>query len=273
MSNTSYPKSTELELATDSRQTAHLKKMILGQLQHTKAQSSELGHLAVDCEMVGLGPGGNKDSLARVSIVNYYGVVILDTFVRQTRPVTDYRTRYSGVRPQDVEGPGAQEFDHVKNTVKSLITGRTLIGHTLYKDLEVSRPLTMLGRSVSVTLNEVGSLKVLHLSHQPSLIHDVRESPDWKWKYPRIRTPGLKMLVQNELGMRIQDGEHDSVTDARAAMALFRLEGGPTRKQGGGLANLNVGRVARQFDRFEDDFEDDQDLDFGYDDFGYEDMY
>ncbi|KAG8997142.1 3'-5' exonuclease [Tulasnella sp. JGI-2019a] len=259
MSNTSYPKSTELELATDSRQTAHLKKMILGQLQHTKAQSSELGHLAVDCEMVGLGPGGNKDSLARVSIVNYYGVVILDTFVRQTRPVTDYRTRYSGVRPQDVEGPGAQEFDHVKNTVKSLITGRTLIGHTLYKDLEV-----------------------LHLSHQPSLIHDVRESPDWKWKYPRIRTPGLKMLVQNELGMRIQDGEHDSVTDARAAMALFRLEGGPTRKQGGGLANLNVGRVARQFDRFEDDFEDDQDLDFGYDDqdldfgyddFGYEDMY
>ncbi|KAG8997141.1 3'-5' exonuclease [Tulasnella sp. JGI-2019a] len=207
MSNTRYPKSMELELTTDGHQIAHLKKMILGQLRYTKAQRSELGqYLAVDCEMVGLGPGGKKDSLARVSIVNYYGAIVLDTFVRQATPVTDYRTRYSGVRPEDVEGPNAQDFSHVKKTVKTLIKGRTLIGHTLHKDLQV-----------------------LHLSHPPSLKNDVRENPDWKWKFPEIKTPGLKMLVQNELGVRIQDGEHDSVTDARAALALFCLHEGGSR--------------------------------------------
>lgn len=43
-------------------------------------------------------------SLARVSVVEYSGKVLLDCFVRQSQPVTDYRTRYSGIREQDVRG-------------------------------------------------------------------------------------------------------------------------------------------------------------------------
>lgn len=44
----------------------------------------------------------DESSLARVSIVNYYGVVLLDEFVRQRERVTDWRTAFSGIRPSDM---------------------------------------------------------------------------------------------------------------------------------------------------------------------------
>ena len=52
--------------------------------------------------MVGVGPNGSESSLARVSLVNYHGAVILDEFVRQRERVTDYRTFVSGVRETDM---------------------------------------------------------------------------------------------------------------------------------------------------------------------------
>jgi RNA exonuclease 4 len=44
----------------------------------------------------------NSDSLARISIVNYHGVVILDEYVKQRELVVDYRTRWSGIRASDL---------------------------------------------------------------------------------------------------------------------------------------------------------------------------
>ena len=52
--------------------------------------------------MVGVGPEGSESSLARVSLVNYYGAIILDEFVRQRERVVDYRTTVSGVRETDM---------------------------------------------------------------------------------------------------------------------------------------------------------------------------
>ena len=60
-------------------------------------------YIAIDCEMVGVGNnGGEESSLARVSVVNYYGAVELDELVRQKERVVDYRTRWSGIRPRDM---------------------------------------------------------------------------------------------------------------------------------------------------------------------------
>jgi RNA exonuclease 4 len=57
--------------------------------------------------MVGVGIDGSESSLARVSIVNFYGVVQLDEFVRQRERVVDYRTQYSGIRETDmIKGMG-----------------------------------------------------------------------------------------------------------------------------------------------------------------------
>ena len=52
--------------------------------------------------MVGVGIDGTESSLARVSLVNYYGAVQLDEFVRQREHVVDYRTKFSGIRPKDM---------------------------------------------------------------------------------------------------------------------------------------------------------------------------
>uniref|UniRef100_A0AAQ4P0C2 Interferon stimulated exonuclease gene n=1 Tax=Gasterosteus aculeatus aculeatus TaxID=481459 RepID=A0AAQ4P0C2_GASAC len=58
--------------------------------------------VALDCEMVGTGPGGRCSELARCSILDYHGNVLYDQYVRPLRPVTDYRTRWSGIRRKDL---------------------------------------------------------------------------------------------------------------------------------------------------------------------------
>lgn len=58
--------------------------------------------LALDCEMVGVGEAGQESSLARVSLINYHGFVILDEFVKQKERVTDWRTEWSGIRASDM---------------------------------------------------------------------------------------------------------------------------------------------------------------------------
>jgi len=52
--------------------------------------------------MVGVGIEGAESSLARVSLVNFYGAVILDELVRQKERVVDYRTQWSGIRESDM---------------------------------------------------------------------------------------------------------------------------------------------------------------------------
>lgn len=52
--------------------------------------------------MVGVGTGGKESSLARVSVVNYHGAVLLDELVKQRERVVDYRTEWSGIRPGDM---------------------------------------------------------------------------------------------------------------------------------------------------------------------------
>lgn len=59
--------------------------------------------LALDCEMVGVGPKGEESIAARVSIVNQYGKCVYDKYVKPTEPVTDYRTAVSGIRPENLK--------------------------------------------------------------------------------------------------------------------------------------------------------------------------
>ena len=90
--------------------------------------------------MVGLGHLGSESALARVSIVNYHGHVLLDTFVAPREAVTDWRTWVSGVRERDLVG--APEFKEVQAKVNDLLEGRVLVGHALENDLGVCRPVT-----------------------------------------------------------------------------------------------------------------------------------
>ena len=82
-------------------------KKVFSSTDRPAATGNRPGHyISLDCEFVGLyDPANNhgEHSLARVSIVNYHGAVVLDTFVAQRERVGDWRTWVSGVRAEDVK--------------------------------------------------------------------------------------------------------------------------------------------------------------------------
>ncbi|KER21960.1 hypothetical protein T265_09832 [Opisthorchis viverrini] len=154
--------------------------------------------IAIDCEFVGVGYQGKDNALARVSIVNQFGHVLLDTFVRPLERVTDYRTEFSGVRPGDLRPDGpARPFRAVHREVAKLCKGRILVGHSIRNDL-----------------------KVLMLSHPRRHIRDTSRYRPFRALFSG-RTPSLRALTEKVLGVQVQVGEHDSVEDARAAMRLY----------------------------------------------------
>ncbi|KAG9194463.1 RNA exonuclease 4 [Alternaria panax] len=162
-------------------------------------------YVALDCEMVGVGPEPNRDSaLARVSLVNFHGHQVYDSYVQVPRQleITDYRTHVSGIEPRHLRKDVARPFEEVRNDLKILLTGRILVGHAVKNDLDV-----------------------LILKHDKRFIRDTSKFS--KFRELAVipgRTPGLKLLAEKLLGVEIQVGAHSSVEDARATMALFRLE-------------------------------------------------
>ena len=163
-------------------------------------QSSTTGltrHLAIDCEMVGVGHRGRRDILARVSIVNAFGHVIYDKYVLPGEPVTDYRTFVSGIQPHHLKN-GIQ-FDKCQREVCDLLHDRILIGHAVHHDL-----------------------KVLYLEHPASDIRDTSKYFDSS-AYGGRGTPSLRKLTEYYLGVDIQSAAHDSVEDARATMRLYTM--------------------------------------------------
>eukprot|EP00069_Balaena_mysticetus_P015034 bmy_09056T0 len=67
------------------------------------AQPIGMDVVAMDCEMVGLGPF-KESGLARCSLVDYHGTVLYDKFIRPEGEITDYRTPVSGITVQNMEG-------------------------------------------------------------------------------------------------------------------------------------------------------------------------
>jgi Exonuclease len=54
-------------------------------------------YVALDCEMVGVGKDGLCSALARVSIVNYHGHLLYDTYVKPMERIVDYRSEITGI--------------------------------------------------------------------------------------------------------------------------------------------------------------------------------
>jgi RNA exonuclease 4 len=97
-------------------------------------------YLALDCEMVGVGPYGTRSTLARVTIVNWDGDIIYNQLIRPTEPVTDYRTFVSGITASDLEDDEmVVDLDTCRAQVLDLLKGKILIGHALKNDLHALR--------------------------------------------------------------------------------------------------------------------------------------
>lgn len=160
-------------------------------------------YVALDCEMVGIGPSPQTTSqLARVSIVNFHGHQIYDSFVLPELPVTDYRTSVSGITAALLAK--GRPLEEVRDDVVTLLKGRVLVGHAVKNDLTV-----------------------LKIDHAGSMIRDTAHHKPWRDEFSNGGIPSLRSLVQEILGWEeFQNGEHNSVEDAKAAMMLFRTAKG-----------------------------------------------
>ncbi|KAM7397099.1 hypothetical protein PAMP_020096 [Pampus punctatissimus] len=158
--------------------------------------------VALDCEMVGTGPGGRCSELARCSILDYHGNVLYDKYIRPCQPVTDFRTRWSGIRRHHLHN--ATPFAQAREEVLRILEGKVVVGHSIYNDFE--------------------ALDMLHPGHM------VRDTSTTRFLnrlagFPRERCPSLKILANKLLNRRIQVGKrgHCPVEDAQAALDLYKL--------------------------------------------------
>lgn len=157
--------------------------------------------LAIDCEMVGAGPKGHISQLARCSIVSYDGDVVYDKFINPSMPVTDYRTRWSGIRRSDLTR--ATPYAEARKEILKLLMGKVVVGHAIHNDF-----------------------KVLGYVHPPALTRDTSRFPPLNQKagFPENQAASLKRLTKAIFNRDIQTGKrgHSSVEDAKATMELYR---------------------------------------------------
>ncbi|XP_061231299.1 interferon-stimulated 20 kDa exonuclease-like 2 [Neopsephotus bourkii] len=158
--------------------------------------------VAIDCEMVGTGPGGRRSALARCSIVGYGGAVLYDRYVRPAAPVVDFRTRWSGIRRHHMAR--AVPFVTARKEILRILAGKLVVGHAIYNDF-----------------------KALKYFHPQALTRDTSKMPllNRKGGFPENATVSLKRLAKELLHKDIQVGKsgHSSVEDARTTMELYKV--------------------------------------------------
>jgi len=163
------------------------------------ASTKNVKVLGIDCEMVGVGT--NMESrLARVCVINFEGEILMDKYCRPKERITDYRTRWSGIRSVDLLK--AEPVHVVQQEVADLVRGRVVVGHSLKHDFEV-----------------------LYLNHPRSLVRDTAQYRPLKRRpnnTGKMLPNKLKNLALKELKWEIQDGEHDPYIDARASLEIYK---------------------------------------------------
>jgi RNA exonuclease 4 len=167
---------------------------------HLHIYRVEIGtYISVDCEMVGVGPNPERESaLARVSVVNFNGDQVYDSYVLPLGVITDYRTPVSGVTSEHMKI--ARPLKEVQTDVAKIFADRIIIGHGLRHDL-----------------------KALMLDHPLRDVRDTSRHAPYR-KLAGGSYPKLKILASELLGVEIQEGQHSSIEDARACMMLFRKD-------------------------------------------------
>tara|TARA_R110002060_G_scaffold28313_5_gene38297 strand:+ start:122 stop:751 length:630 start_codon:yes stop_codon:yes gene_type:complete len=175
--------------------------------------------IAIDCEMMQSNIG---QILGRVSIINYGGETIFDTFVYYPEPIviTNTDEKYSGIAWNDIDPQnGAQPFPEVQACLVELLRHRIVIGHDIQKDLKV---ISMDLPSQILRLQGV-ALRLTPISFDMA-IRDTQKCSRYRQYANRgaNQGPSLKNLALGVLGRPIKQGRVSSVEDAIATMEVYR---------------------------------------------------
>lgn len=166
--------------------------------------------VALDCEMIGV---GSQSYLARVTIVDYNGDIIVDKFVkppvlRNTTLRINYRTHVSGVT-KDILNARGEPFPRVQALVLNKLRGKVILGHALLNDFKALQIHDWRTRYTYYDTTEI-----------PFFMNVVRREG-----YPDRRQPRkLKDLALEFLGktIQIEGSPHDSAEDARTVLDLYK---------------------------------------------------
>ena len=158
--------------------------------------------------MVGVGWAGRQSALARVSLVDWHGNVVLDEYVKPDEEVTDYRTYVSGITPQHLQD-ATHTVATIRPIVADLLRDRVLVGHALKNDLHI-----------------------LQLHHP---WYDIRDTAKYEpfmqvrfddgvlWpRKLRDLIAARQIDIKGSDGQSFQQGQHCSVLDAIAALKLYQ---------------------------------------------------
>ncbi|XP_030622357.1 apoptosis-enhancing nuclease [Chanos chanos] len=158
--------------------------------------------VAMDCEMVGTGPGGQCNELARCSLVGYSGIVLYDKYILPRHPVTDYHTGWRGITEHHLIR--ALPFEEARKEILQILKGKVVIGHALHNDFRA-----------------LEFIPPRHLIRDTSRMHCLRDMCG----VPVKACVPLKTLAQKLLSREIQGDRlgHCSVEDARIALELYKL--------------------------------------------------
>lgn len=175
--------------------------------------------IALDCEMMQSNIG---QVLGRVSVVNYEGEIIFDTFVCYPEPIniTNTDEPFSGIGWNDIDlQNGAQTFSEVQAYLVELLRDRIVIGHDIQKDLKV----------ISMDLPS-HILRLQGVAMRPTpvtfdmTVRDTQKCNKYRQYANRgaHQGPSLKNLALKVLGRPIKQGRTSSVEDAIATMEVYR---------------------------------------------------
>jgi len=191
LKSTMVTKKEKIEEPQSQSPSMMIENIFNPQKQHYEKDTNVL---SLDCEMVGV--DGYYEGLARISIINYNGHVLYDTFVKPSGKVTDFRTWVSGVTPRDLRD--AVPYEYCRLNVIKMLKDKIIVGHTLKHDF-----------------------KVLNYEHPQHLVRDLTHFK--KFQSDVGHAVSLKRLSTMFLGKTIQEGSHCSIIDSRAALCLYRL--------------------------------------------------
>ena len=218
-------------------------KVIQFPTELTPSEKSQ--YIALDAEMVGVGPHGQHSRLARITIVNYDGECIYDHHVQVQETVTDYRTHVSGITSEDIAPPSTTSttsdgdnddndgnnnnnsnrrnpppipYEQCQQEVASILHDKIVIGHGLKNDFRV------LGLHHPWTHTRDTARYEPFMKKVENNNNNVQQQQQYRGYNKEYLPKKLKTLAKDKLGLHIQmEGvPHCPMEDATAALELYK---------------------------------------------------